>query len=343
MGFRVISTDEPSISERPARREGADSTLDDGALLEPIPERSWTSSNASRRPSSGWRGKERPRDAVLRAAARGRIRLRPRRLRADEQPRSRGCQCPRGDAFRRGQRVRPGSSATTPPRIPPVIRIEAGADLPVAELGDSRGLRPGQLVVTIGNPLGFQSTVTAGVVSGARRTLRSHDGAADRRRHPDRRGAQPGQLGRAAGRQRRPRGGDLHGHDPAGAEPLLRGRHQHDQAGRNAAPPSRLRAARLPGDRGPEPRALHPNSVRRHGLSAGGGVLVTSSEPTGRPTKPRSVRATWWWSFDDEPVGGIDDLHRLLLEERIGTSLPVTILRNGRKRTLWVMPAEAPR
>ena len=37
------------------------------------------------------------------------------------------------------------------------------------------------------------------------------------------------------------------------------------------------------------------------------------------------------------------DLHRLLLEERIGTSLPVTILRNGRKRTLWVMPAETPR
>ena len=72
-------------------------------------------------------------------------------------------------------------------------------------------------------------------------------------------------------------------------------------------------------------------------------MLVTSSEPDGRADKACIRQGDVLVELDDEPVGGIDDLHRLLLEERIGTSVPVTVLRNGRKRTLWVTPAEAPR
>jgi S1-C subfamily serine protease len=57
-----------------------------------------------------------------------------------------------------------------------LIRIDEPATLPSARLGDSKRLKRGQLVIAIGNPLGFESTVTTGVVSALGRSLRSRNG-----------------------------------------------------------------------------------------------------------------------------------------------------------------------
>ena len=57
-----------------------------------------------------------------------------------------------------------------------VLRVETQDTLPAAQLGNSKLLNPGQIAIAIGNPLGFQSTVTAGIISAVGRTLRGSNG-----------------------------------------------------------------------------------------------------------------------------------------------------------------------
>ena len=82
-----------------------------------------------------------------------------------------------------------------------VLKLDAG-NLPVLRLGDSRNLKPGQWVVAIGSPFGFDHSVTAGVVSGLGRPSLDSS-AALRPLHPDRRRHQPRQFRRAAAQYQR--------------------------------------------------------------------------------------------------------------------------------------------
>jgi S1-C subfamily serine protease len=89
----------------------------------------------------------------------------------------------------------------------------------------------------------------------------------------------------------------------------------------------------------PIPRA----HVRANQLAVGSGILVTSVAPDGAAQSAGLVEGDIIVGFAEEAVGGIDDLHRRLTEDRIGAPTAVTFLRSGRKRHVILVPRESVR
>ena len=129
-----------------------------------------------------------------------------------------------------------------------IIKIDS-TEVVAAELGESDQLKTGQIVIAIGNPYGFQHTVTAGIVSALGRSLRAQSWPLDRQRHSDRRRAESRQLWRPSRRHRwqgrRAQHGDHHGR--AGTQ--LRGPNRHGEDRRASSAARRTREAGIPGDR----------------------------------------------------------------------------------------------
>ena len=238
--------------------------------------------------------------------------------------------------FATGRRLRAELVGDDPDSDLAVIRVNP-VSLAVAEFGDSSALRVGQLVIAIGNPLGFQSTVTAGVVSALGRSFRSVTGRliddviqTDAALNP---GNSGGPLVDSAGR--------VVGVNTAVILPaqgicfavgintakFVTGqliRHGKIRRGKIGVAGQNVSLARL--------------VVRAHGLEAKSGVLVTgvdADSPAARAgVRPEDIIV----GLDGKPVTGIDDLHRLLASDRIGAETTIVVLRKAEKLELPITP-----
>ena len=219
-----------------------------------------------------------------------------------------------------------------------VLRVSA-PELVAAPFGDSSALRPGQLVIAIGNPFGFQHTVTAGVVSALGRSLRARTVRLLENLIQTDAALNPGNSGgplvtstaRVVGVNTAV---ILGGQGIAFAVPINTARYVVSSLLRDG----RVRRSHLgiAGHDTPLPRVL----VRAHHLAHERGVAVTAISE-GTPAADADVRpGDIIVEFADEPVRGVDDLHRLLTEKRIGELLPLKILRRGELRRVLVTPRE---
>jgi S1-C subfamily serine protease len=220
-----------------------------------------------------------------------------------------------------------------------VIRID-GPNLPFAVLGDSGALKVGQLVVAIGNPYGFQSTVTAGVISATARSFRSASGRLIDNVIQTDAALNPGNSG----------------------GPLVNGRGQvigvntaiiRPAQGICFAIPSNtatfvvaqlLRFGRVKRSyigMGGQDVPLHRRILRHHKIPGAGGVLVIQIEP-GSPAERAGIReGDIVVEFDGVSIERVDELYRLLTEDRVGKSAEVVALRGLDKLALFVTPADA--
>jgi S1-C subfamily serine protease len=222
-----------------------------------------------------------------------------------------------------------------------VIRVPA-SDLPALKLGDSRSIRVGQLVVAIGSPLGFHATVTAGVVSARGRSLRSRSGRLMDDIIQTDAALNPGNSGGPLVNSR----GEVIGVNTAvisGAQGLcfaIAANTAQFVVGRLIRD-GRIRRSYVgvAGQNTPLARQF----VRFYGLPASSGILVASIEPESPASHSGLREGDVIIGFAGQPVEGIDQLHRLLDEERIGVPTPLTVIRRTEKVEIIVTPAESPR
>jgi S1-C subfamily serine protease len=222
-----------------------------------------------------------------------------------------------------------------------VIRINAPNQVP-ASLGQAQKIRVGQLVVAIGNPYGFQYSVTAGVVSALGRSLRSRSGRLMDDVIQTDAALNPGNSGGPLVNSR----GEVIGVNTAMILPA-QGICFATSIDTAKFVASRLirdgRVSRsyigLAGQNVPLPRRI----VRYYDLAVASGILVISFEGNS-PARNAGVReGDIIVGFDDHVTSGIDDLHKLLSEDRIGHKSSLTIIRGTQKLTLEVIPEESRR
>jgi S1-C subfamily serine protease len=220
-----------------------------------------------------------------------------------------------------------------------LVRIDAPVTLPAAPLGNSKLLRRGQLVIAIGNPLGFESTVTTGVVSALGRSLRARSGRLIDDVIQTDAALNPGNSGGPLVSSR----GEVVGVNTAvimGAQGIC------FAVAANTASfvlgelvrHGRVRRAYI------GIAAQQFTLSRRRQLAAAlaqdSAVMVATVEP-GSPADRAGIAAgDIILALDGTAVTGADDLIRILAGEKIGRTVEVETLHNGSRRSVSLVPAE---
>jgi S1-C subfamily serine protease len=222
-----------------------------------------------------------------------------------------------------------------------LLRADSARDLPHASLGDSKKLRRGQLVVAIGNPLGFESTVTAGVISALGRSLRARNGRLIEDVIQTDAALNPGNSGGPLVSSR----GQVIGINTAvimGAQGIC------FAVASNTAQfvlselikHGRVRRGYI-GVSG-QTQAVPRRHARNAGIDNASGAMVTALEPQGPAARAGLMTLDIIVRIDGAPVTGVDDLIRLLNSERIGREIAIDVLRRGSMRTFEIRPLERP-
>ncbi len=220
-----------------------------------------------------------------------------------------------------------------------VIRINSSNLVP-ARLGSSQKVRVGQLAVAIGSPYGFQCTVTAGVVSALGRSLRARSGRLMDDVIQTDAALNPGNSGGPLVTSR----GEVIGVNTAMILPA------QGICFATSIDTAKFVAARLirdgrvrrsfigvAGQNVPLPRRF----VRYYNLPSEAAVLIVSFEPDSPAERAGLQEGDLIIEFGGKTIAGIDDLHKLLTDERINRRVPVTVIRRTEKLTLQVIPAES--
>ena len=217
-----------------------------------------------------------------------------------------------------------------------VLRI-SGGPFPWISLGDSSAVRVGQVAIAVGNPYGFQHSVTSGVVSALGRSLRGRTGRliddviqTDAALNP---GNSGGPLVTTAGQVIGVNTAVImpaQGLSFAIASNIVR------YVASRLLKDGRIRRSYIgvAGEHTPVPRRL----AREHSPAVSSGIRVAGVEPSSPASAAGVEPGDLIVSFEGTPVAGVDELHRLLDEDRIGRPSRLVVLRGGSLRQLTVVP-----
>ena len=220
-----------------------------------------------------------------------------------------------------------------------VVRIN-GLNLLSVPLGDSEKIKVGQLVIAIGNPYGFQYTVTSGVISALGRSLRSMSGRLIDNVIQTDAALNPGNSGGPLVTSR----GDVIGVNTA---MILAAQGICFAIGINTAKfvagklikEGKIRRSYI--GLGGQNVQLHRRIVRFHHLPVESGILVVSVEEASPAQRAGLSEGDMIVGFDGRPIAGIDDLHKILTEEKVGMKSTLTIIRRTEKLNLGIIPEES--